>query len=201
MTSSLIHDSSEFRQLMERLRQGDPSAAETVVSRYGQHIAHAVRRRIRSRHILALYDTDDCVQSVWAAVFDNVDRLARLESPQDLIRFLSHLACCRLVDCHRRLYADRQDVSRNVPLPGSESADRMSLADHDPTPSQAAEFRDEWDHTLNQLPSERKRILEMYRDGHTSSEIADVTGRTGRGIRYILQRIGLMGESDRESRQ
>jgi hypothetical protein len=68
---------------------------------------------------------------------------------------------------------------------GSHSA----LATGDLTPSQAVAIEDEWEVRTKGLSTERRTIIELHRQGHTSDEIAKQTDRSGRGIRRVIQQF------------
>ena len=90
---AMIDKQDHFRELLDRLQDGDVTAAEELVDRYGPHICRAIRRRFRSRKMRILYSTEDCLQSVFA----QMDRIAKLESPEHLMRYLTRVACNKLV--------------------------------------------------------------------------------------------------------
>lgn len=185
----MIERRDEFRDLLDRLRDGDESAAEQIIDQYGPHLVSAIRRRIRSRRVRLVYETEDCLQSVWGSVFANRERIAEMESPQHLMRFLARVATNKLVDKQREIAGRNQNRALVVPLPGSESADRFQLATSDPTPSAQASLAEEWEIRTKDLPDEKRTILELRREGHTSEEIAARTGYSERGVRYILKQF------------
>ncbi|MBC8290489.1 MAG: sigma-70 family RNA polymerase sigma factor [Planctomycetes bacterium] len=186
----MIDKQAHFKELLERLRAGDVSAADELVERYGPHICRAIRRRFRSRKLRILYSTEDCLQSVWQSVFGQMDRIAELESPEHLMRYLTRVACNKLVDQNRHLHAQRNDVDREFSLANSHTADQHKLVDPGPSPSAQAAVQDEWDQKTQGLSSEKRTILEMSARGHTSEEIAEQTSYSGRGIRRVLSQLG-----------
>ena len=185
----MIDSRESFRSLLEKVNRGDAGAAEQLVHSYGPHVVRAIRRRIRSRKMKVLYNTDDCMQSMWGSVFAERERIAKLESPDHLVKYLARVACNKLVDQDRHLRAQRNDVYRECALPGTETGDRFGLAAGDPTPSQQVAVQDEWEHKTSGLSSEKRTILELHRQGHSSEEIAAQMECSGRGIRRILQRF------------
>ena len=186
----MIDKSGDFRILIDRLQTGDVSAAEELVERYGPHICRAIRRRFRTRKLKILYSTEDCMQSVWGSVFANMERIAEIESPDHLMRYLSRIAFNKLVDQNRHYHAQRNDVDRECAIPGSQTADRFGLVDPGPSPSHKVAVDDEWEQRTKGLSSEKKTILELKAQGHTSDEIAERTSYSGRGIRRMLSQLG-----------
>lgn len=78
---------------------------------------------------------------------------------------------------------------RECDLPEPGAPDQSALATGDLTPSQAVAIDDEWDVRTKGLSTEKRTILELHRQGHTSDEIAEKTDRSGRGIRRVLQQL------------
>lgn len=186
----MIDKQDHFRELLDRLQDGDVTAAEELVSRYGPHICRAIRRRFRSRKMRILYSTEDCLQSVWQSVFAQMDRIAKLESPEHLMRYLTRIACNKLVDQNRHLRAQRNDVDRECALQDSQTADRFKLVDPGPSPSAQVAVQDEWEQRTQGLSSDRRTILELKVSGHTSEEIAERTSHSGRAVRRVLHQLG-----------
>lgn len=179
----------EFRELLGRLQSGDESAAEQIVNQYGPHLINAIRRRVRSRRVRLVYSTEDCLQSVWGSIFANRDRVGEMESPEHLMRFLARVATNKLIDKQRQVAGRNQDRGDMVPLPGTETADRFQLATNDPTPSAVLSLEEEWELQTRGLPEEKRTILELRRQGHTSEEIAARTDYSERGVRYVLKQF------------
>ena len=81
---------------------------------------------------------------------------------------------------------DHGDV---IPLPGTETDDRFQLATNDPTPSAMVSLEEEWELRTRGLSDEKRTILELRRQGHTSEEIAARTEYSERGVRYVLKQF------------
>ena len=185
----MIERRDDFRELLDRLQDGDESAAEQIVDEYGPHLINAIRRRVRSRRVRLAYSTEDCLQSVWGSIFAHRDRVAEMESPEHLMRFLARVAANKLIDKQREVAGRNQNRRETVPLPGTELGDRYQLAASDPTPSAMVSLEEEWEARLHGLSQEKRTILELRRLGHTSEEIAARTDYSERGVRYILKQF------------
>jgi RNA polymerase sigma factor (sigma-70 family) len=59
-------------------------------------------------------------------------------------------------------------------------------ADRGPTPAQAAEAKDEWEHLLQTLRCADRRVMELRREGYSQVEIARETGIAERTVRRII---------------
>lgn len=185
----MTDDIDDFKSLMRRLGEGDVTAAEQVVDRYGMHVTRSIRRRFRTRKMRVLYGTEDCMQSVWGSIFSDVDRVARIETPEHLMQYLAKVAGNKLIDRDRKLRAQRNNVYRECDLPEPESPGQSALATGDLTPSQAVAIDDEWEFRTKGLSTEKRAILELHREGHTSDEIAEQTDRSGRSVRRVIQKL------------
>lgn len=185
----MIDGIDDFKTLMRQLGEGDVTAAEQVVDRYGIHITRAIRRRFRTRKMRVLYGTEDCMQSVWGSIFADVNRVARIETPEHLMQYLARVAGNKLIDRERKLRAMRNDIYRECDLPEPNAPGESALATGDLTPSQAVAIDDEWEVRTKGLSTEKRTIIELHRQGHTSDEIAKQTDRSGRGIRRVIQQF------------
>jgi DNA-directed RNA polymerase specialized sigma24 family protein len=183
----MIDGLDDFKLLMKRLGDGDVAAAEEVVDQYGVHVTRAIRRRFRTRKMRVLYETEDCMQSVWGSVFSDVEHVAKIQTPEHLMRYLAKVAGNKLIDRDRKFRAQCHDIYRECNLPEPESPGASALAADSLTPSQIVAFDDEWEVRTKGLSTENRTILELHRQGHTSDEIAKQTDRSGRGIRRVIQ--------------
>lgn len=185
----MVDRQDDFKALMQRLGAGDRTAAAQVVERYGEHITRAIRRRFRTRKMRVLYATEDCMQSVWGSIFSDLDRLAKIESSEHLMKHLVTVAGNKLIDRDRKLRARCNDVYRECDLPDVDSPDQSALTASDLTPSQVVAIDDEWEVRTRGLSPEQRTVLELHRQGHTSEEIAAKTEFSGRGVRRIIQQF------------
>lgn len=197
----MVDGMDDFKSLMRRLGEGDASAAELVVDRYGAHVTRAIRRRFRTRKMRILYGTEDCMQSVWGSIFSDVDRVAKIETPEHLMQYLARVAGNKLIDRDRKLRAQCNDVYRECDLPEADGPEQSALATGDLTPSQAIAIDDEWDVRTKGLSTEKRTIMDLHRQGHTSDEIAEKTDRSARGIRRVIQQCRdiFRRDSDRDA--
>jgi RNA polymerase sigma factor (sigma-70 family) len=183
-------DFSDFDALMNRLIAGDREAPQELVDRYGPHIVRSIRRRFRTQRMRTLYATEDCMQSVWASIFSDLERLRKLESPQQLINYLASVASNKLVDNNRRHSSQRNNVGLETSV--DEHSEAFSIEAEDPSPSQMAAARDEWEHQTRRLSRREQTVLSLHLEGHSSDEIARKMDVTGRGIRHIIRNISAL---------
>ncbi len=186
---------------MERLTNGDPDAPRELVERYGPHIVRSIRRRFRTQKMRTLYATEDCMQSVWASIFCDLERLRELDSPQRLIKYLATVAANKLVDNNRKLSSQKNNVQLEKSVDGKPEAFQVKA--EDPTPSQMAAARDEWEYQTNRLSQRERTVLSLQLEGHSSQEIARRMDASGRGIRHVIGQISnvLLRRGNRPSGQ
>ena len=179
--------SADFDLLMERLTNGDPDAPQELVERYGPHIVRSIRRRFRTQKMRTLYATEDCMQSVWASIFSDLERLRELDSPQRLIKYLATVAANKLVDNNRKLSSQKNNVQLEKSVDGKPEVFQVKA--EGPTPSQMAAARDEWEYQTNRLSQRERTVLSLHLEGHSSQEIARRMDASGRGIRHVIRQI------------
>jgi RNA polymerase sigma-70 factor (ECF subfamily) len=180
-------EEDDFRTLMEQVQAGSEKAAREMFDRYSGHVARVVRRRLHLR-LRSQYDSLDFMQAVWASFFTTpLER--RFERPQELIAYLSRMACNKVTDANRQRFgAKKANANREQPLarPDGEAED---LAARQPTPSQTAIAEESWERLLDGQPPPMRRALEMLRQGHTYREIADAVGLHPKVLQRFLRKL------------
>ena len=188
-SSMMVDRTQHFHDLLTRLKSGDQDAAAQVVKEYGPHIYRAIRRRFRSQKFKILYNSDDCMQSVWGWFFSNAAEFDKCDTPKHLINYLARTAANKLIDQQRHLNADRNDIDREAQLDDSEAVDQFGLVDPCPTPSHRVSIKEQYDFCTQGLSPEKRTIVALYAEGHTSEEIPEklnlnVSPRT---VRRVLE--------------
>jgi RNA polymerase sigma factor (sigma-70 family) len=179
-----------LRALIQRIKGGDADAGRELVERYGPHLLTVVRRRLDPR-LRSKYDSEDFVQAVWASFFAyQPERLA--EDPGKLIAFLVSMARNKVVDAIRqRLQTLKYNVNREHSLQGSVLPAGQEPAARQPTASQVAVAREEWDRLLDKLSAKERRVLDLLLEGHTQEEIARELEMSDRHVRRMIRTISL----------
>ena len=136
-------DSDHFREVIERLRADDPSAANELVAEYEQEIRRYVRFRLRTFRMKRLIESVDISQSVFARFFADLRRdFVCPESPDQLRALLVTMAKNKLIDQNRYNSAGKRDLAlvdpdgsvalqnkqSSAPSPASVIADQELLA-------------------------------------------------------------------------
>lgn len=167
--------------LLERLNNGDVSAAEELFRLYEPSLRMLVRRQLRPA-LRAKFDSMDVVQSVWADVLEGFqDERWHFSDRAHLQAFLTRLARHRFLDNCRR---NRAALSRETPL--SDSLPASALASADPRASELVRRDEIWDRVLELCPPAHHDLLRFKRLGLTVAEIAARTGLHQGSVRRIL---------------
>jgi RNA polymerase sigma factor (sigma-70 family) len=181
-------DSNDFSLLMQRIREGSDDAVKELLEVYGPHILRVVRRRL-NQNLRSKFDSQDFVQSVWASFFAIRPNEYMFDRPEALITFLVNLARNKVVDCVRqRFQTTIHTVNREHSLDGS-AAYALEMEGQQPSPSQVALAKEEWDRLLDSVPAYQRPILTLLWQGHTQQEIAQQLGVGEKTIRRIVRRI------------
>ncbi len=184
----MSEDRPEFQALLEQLRDSSEEGARALLTVYGRVVLRIVRRRLH-RRLRTQYDSQDVMQSIWAAFFDTPLEKRDFASPEDLINFLSRMATNKVVDlCRKRLLYQARNIGREQPLPSSVNAAPV-LVDPGPTPSQQAVANETWEGLRQRARRPALQVLELLRQGMSYTEVAARLGVSERTIVRILRRL------------
>jgi RNA polymerase sigma-70 factor (ECF subfamily) len=168
-------------ELIERLNQGDVTAAERAFLAYEPYLRMAVRRRL-SGPLRAKMDSVDIVQSVWADVLAGFrDSGWQFTDRSHLRAFLVKSARNRLID-RRRQHHRALEMERAL----VEMADGRQPQARGPRPSEVAQGNELWNAMLDLCPPAYREILVLRRQGMRYGEIAERTGLHEGSIRRII---------------
>jgi RNA polymerase sigma factor (sigma-70 family) len=181
-----IADKPSVELLLEKLRQGDSSAAEQVYLIYEPYLRLVVRRQL-SAQLRPKFDSIDVVQSVWADTLRGFRENAWHFADATCLRaFLIKAVRNRFVDRYRQ---NRLAVKQGRPL---ESIDQESaLRSRQPRPSEEVEARDLWEQMLRHCPPNHRELLNLKREGLPLADIAARTGLHPSSVRRILYELRL----------
>ncbi len=167
--------------LIERLNEGDISAAERAFLAFGPYLRMAVRRRLNGP-LRSKLDSMDVVQSVWADVLSRCrDGGWRFTDGSHFRAFLVKAVRNRLVERrrqHHRAIETEQSLAETAP----EDLPRAG----EPRPSEIAQGNELWKRMLEQCSPAHREILFLRREGLLLAEIAARTGMHEGSIRRIL---------------
>ena len=175
----------EFQQLLGRLREGDPTAAEILVANYESLIRREVRLRLEDSRLRRTLDSMDFVQSVMASFFVRV-ALADCEvhDSQHLIKLLVTMTRNKVASAARKANSQKRDQRRNV---GTDEAVGF-VAAADETPSQVLAFDELLLKAKSMLSDEEAQLAQLRSDGLSWEEIAGRLGGTAQARRVQYSR-------------
>lgn len=182
----------EFLALMDRVRAGCPDAARELYDLYSDHIRRVVRRRLPQR-LRSQYDSIDFLQDVWTSFFRTPPEDCAFSDPVALVTFLARMAQHKVAgECRRRLLCRKYNLNREQSLQGDRRDEEQRSQDpphRAPTPSQVAIAKEHWEQLVDGQPDPYRLMLEMLRQGHDRTEIAEKTGLHPKMIQRLLRKM------------
>jgi RNA polymerase sigma-70 factor (ECF subfamily) len=180
------------QQLIDGLRSGDQSVAAAFFASYSEVLGRIAQRRLSSG-LRRRVDADDIVQSVFRTFF----RRAQggefvLSDSQKLWSLLCAITLTKVrqkAQFHRRLQRNYERESQPPPHPGQSGIGPAEPVAPGPSPSEAAEFEDQFHMVLDHLDPEERQVVELRLQDCPYEEIAHVMGISERTVRRILQRV------------
>jgi RNA polymerase sigma factor (sigma-70 family) len=180
---------SDFTQLIERFRAGDPAARARLYVEYGGVVREAVRRRLPDR-LRKEYDSLDFAQDVWASFLDLPPGKHHFATPEALGGFLTRVAYYKVIEvCRRRLGSQGYDVTREQPIVRAADGAEVPVPGREATPSQFAIADERWAALAAALPAAHVAVVERLREGFTQKEVAAMANITDRTVRRIVDRV------------
>jgi RNA polymerase sigma-70 factor (ECF subfamily) len=185
--AAAVPDDAEFRSLMDRVRTGEAGAYEELLTRYGEAVRRAVRRRLHDR-LRSHYDSLDFVQDVWASFLAAAPGPDRFPDQAALVGYLCQVARNKVVEVFRRRFEGQKwAITREESPPPAARESGDGVAGRDPTPSQFAVADERWAALVRPLPPVHRAVLERLRDGHTHQEVAALLNVSVRTVERIVR--------------
>jgi RNA polymerase sigma factor (sigma-70 family) len=166
-------------ELFARARNGDQDAWRILFETCYPKVIRVVRRKLHSPRIRTLYDSTDFACDVLKSLAANADRLD-FPTMDSLMAFLIRVAEHKLADEHRRQSAQKRDRAREHHGAGE-------VASPDPTASEIAVGREQWEQLLAATEGEERQIIELRRQGYGNEEIAQRLNWNVRRVQRALK--------------
>jgi RNA polymerase sigma factor (sigma-70 family) len=192
-----LSDSDNFRDLLQRVRQGDQRAASDLVRQFEPELRRVVRVQLNDPRLRRTLDSVDVCQSVLANFFVRVS-LGEfdLHEPEQLLHLLIVMARNKMRDKARRQQAGRRDQRR---LEAQEDGCLEQLAAPGPGPEHIALARDLLAEVHRLLTAEERLLADQRAQGLEWAEIAARLGgkpdglrkKLSRGLDRVVARLGL----------
>lgn len=187
----------EFQKLISELAEGSEMAARRLAEEYTPHVTQVVRSSMAAR-IRPKVDSADYVQSVWASILINRDRLAQFTEPEQLIRYLAVMARHKVFDGYRNLHTAKNNIrverrlekKREFSSWSNDSGENGHYpTSTEPSPSEFAIERELWER-IGAVGSERDReVVAMRVQGASYKQIADQLGVSEKTVQRTLDKL------------
>lgn len=177
--------SEDTRLLVNKAKQGNTEALQTLFTRYYERIRPLVRARL-GQELRKKIETDDIIQTAFGEAFRSFDTF-ECHTEGAFVHWLSTIISHTICD-NADHYTARKRGGQDNHLGGSK-AERI-LAERpatDPSPSKTMESREEEERlmsALDRLDSERREVLIMLRFQHlTYKEIGEILSAKESAVR------------------
>ncbi len=178
-------ETSDFQDLIHRVRAGEEAAATELVRRYEPAIRRAVRIRLGDSRLERAFDSMDVCQSVMASFFVRAALgQYELDAPEQLLKLLATMARHKLADRVDRERADCRD-NRRVE---EGSAETREVAASASSPSRQVAARELLQEVLRRLSPDERQMVEMRQQGFDWATIAAKLGGSPEALRKRLSR-------------
>jgi RNA polymerase sigma-70 factor (ECF subfamily) len=194
-------ESSDFGELLRRVRDGDQDAAVELVERYESVVRRAVHAKLSDSKLKGTLDSMDICQSVMGSFFCRA-ALGQydLNKPEDLIRLLVSMARNKLTDQIRRETTERRGKGKSQHV----EIDQLDTPGASPTASRVASAREALEAAWSRLAPDERWIAEERASGRPWAELAAEAGTTPEAIRKkharaldrVSRELGLDEESE-----
>jgi RNA polymerase sigma-70 factor (ECF subfamily) len=179
----------EMTNLLDQAALGSEEAAQKLTERYGPYLRMAVRRWLHHR-LRSQFDSLDFVQDVWASFFARACDKAAFACPAQLIAFLQSMARNKVVSAFRqRLQAQKSDLNREQSLQELQDRKGQHLPGREPTPSQVAICREEWQQLVEKQRPTYRAILRGCQEGKDVAAISREVGVSEKTVRRVLKLV------------
>jgi RNA polymerase sigma factor (sigma-70 family) len=178
-------DPASFRELIERVRARDETAASEIVRRYETVLCRTIQGRLRRLRLQRLMDPADVCQTVLARFFVRASwGRFQLDTPAQLGQLLFVLARHQLANLARKHRAARRDYRRLVDLPSGASEPATAAA----CPCELAARQELLREVRRRLSPEERELLALREQGWEWTGIAARRGSSPEALRKQLRR-------------
>jgi RNA polymerase sigma-70 factor (ECF subfamily) len=176
------------RDLLDRWRNGDDSAAEALYRRYAQRLCALVERHISER-LARRVDADDIAQSAFRTFFRRArDGQFAIDHSSSLWHLLVRIALHKVQKQAEFHGAKQRALSAEVHGAAGELSPEAVA--HDPTPVEAALLADELETVLSKADAVEAEMFQLCLQGYSSTEIGDRLGVSRWTVRRVLDHFG-----------
>ena len=175
-------------ELLARFCRGEESAADQLFERYSQRLILLARARLSAR-LACKMDAEDVAMSAWRSFFIGArQEHFTLTAPGDLWRLLVSITLHKLYHQARHHAAGRRSITREKPLDQTPE-NLLPTSTTEPTVHEALALAEELEAVMANLDAEGRRVLELRLQGEQIAAIGQLTNRSERTVRRILDHI------------
>jgi RNA polymerase sigma-70 factor (ECF subfamily) len=177
----------QITMLFDRLRAGDPQAAEKLYACYSERLTHLARQHL-SRKISGRIDSEDVVQSVFRTFFRRSARGDfQIDSSARIWRLLVKITLLKAKAKGRFHTAEKRDV-RAETVPGEEDW-WLHVKACEPGPAEAAAFVDLIESLARNRPPLFMEVLQLRLEGQGPTDIARRLGISRQNVYQVLKQL------------
>lgn len=190
---------NSFKNLLRRVRAGNPDAAAELVRDYEPALRIEIRRRLHDPYLNSSFDSDDVCQSVLKSFFLRAAAGEyELEEADDLAKLLARMARNKVASKVRHAQAKARDPRRVEG--GTEAVDRLPDG---PQPDRIVAGKELLERFRQLLSDQERQLADLRAAGMTWPEIAAQLGGQAQAHRHRLDRaltrvLGELGLEDED---
>lgn len=182
-------DDSHWQRLIDGLRNGDETIAGEFYAHYrpllerlaGTHLQSSLLRRVGPDEV-AHSACRTFLRRIHGGEFE-------LGGRDKLWNLLCAITLAKARKKARFHLAEKREVGREQPQPATTGHGTLPLAAAAPTPAEAAEFADQFEHVLGSMDEEERKIVLLKLEQKTNEEIAAACQCAERTVRRLLKRV------------
>jgi RNA polymerase sigma-70 factor (ECF subfamily) len=180
-----MSETDSFRDLIRRVRAGDPQATDELVRSYEPAICLAVHVRLTDPSLRRLFDSLDICQSVLGSFFLRAaSGQFELDTPEQLVRLLTTMARNKLSSQVQKQRAARRDYRRLC----KEGAGERDFVDPEPGPDRVVATQELLRELQSRLSEGARQLADRRALGRSWKEIAAELGEDPNTLRMRLAR-------------
>lgn len=182
-------DEHDCQDLLQRIGEGDESAAETLLDRYVDRLIALARSRL-SPKIARRLDPEDIVQSACRSFFrrTRADGL-KVRDADGLWRLLATITVHKALRQVKRQKAQKRsvDAEESIGREGSLRGIPPEAISREPTPDQSAALIEVTQQMMDRLTTKQRTVVLLRLQGYTVPETARQAGCSERSVHRAME--------------
>ena len=186
-------DESSVADALQRWQSGDDAAAEELYTRYVERLRRLAESRL-SRRLKQRVDADDILQTIFRTFFRRgSEGRFQLADSASLWRLLAAITLNKVRMKARFEQQAKRDFRVEVAISGVTDDDAFSIPVEcfaaEPCDEDSATVTDLLQHVVEGLTERDVRILEVFAEGHSKTQIAELLGATRRTVQRVIELV------------